>query len=318
MPNGLRHRVIMILAMVVGSVVWGTAADALRAADGSAGVTLSSAQSNIVVAGAIAVVMGVPALVGAMVAAVSGRITSGVFVLGVGLCGLAVAGGSTDGWLWRSELPGDYRGLIVEMMLWQGLIVAAVAAIGRGASALCRVAPRLARWRTIGHRGIDLQWHKPDMDTALGVGVCAIVATVIAWVLLRNAQIGQIIGSLILAFAGGAMAARMIAPKANPAALLISPMLAAILAYAWVLLQFDHDAAVLTAWYALPGPTIDGVAKLPGPALALPVHYASAGIVGCCMGIGMAGGDEGDQQQHAAGLAALITAIRGEAETKDR
>jgi hypothetical protein len=322
MPTSLRHRAIMTLAMIVGAVVWGAAADVLRAPDGSAGVTLTSAQINFAAAVAIVILAGIPALLGAMIAAVTGRTTSGVFVLGVSLCGLAVAGGSTDGWMWRSALPGDYRWLIAEMMLWQALVVAAVVMIGRGAKMLCRVMPGLARWRVEPHRGIDLQWRRPDVNTVAAVVVCAAVATGIAWVLLRNAQNGQLIGGLIVAFAGGVLAARTVAPKANPVALLLSPMLAAAAAYGWVWLRFDHDAAVLTAWYAMSGPSIDGVTKLPGPALALPLHYASAGIVGCCLGLGMsaaADGESDNEQAHAAtGMAGLIVAIRGAGESKDK
>lgn len=58
-------------------------------------------------------------------------------------------------------------------------------------------------------------------------------------------------------------------------------------AYGYVLFSFNSHDEVLAAWFTQTSSAAAG-ARMPGPAMALPIHYASAALAGCAIGVGMA------------------------------
>jgi len=119
---------------------------------------------------------------------------------------------------------------------------------------------------------------------ALAMLTAALVAAWVGYFFIRSKETGQIMWSLVLAFAAGAMVARLIFPGRKPTLIFLSPAVVAVLSYLAMSFQFDHDGHVLRAWF-----TIGDNGRLPGGlGFALPLQYISAGVVGCCLGLGIA------------------------------
>lgn len=299
MPPRLIQRVIIIAGIVLGGVIWTLAVPSLRAADGSAGVSLMSAHVGAIAAALAMVLAGLPAAALTVMAAAWGRINAGMFIAATALAAVAVVGGPIDGWLWRSELPGAYGSLMIEMVIWQVGIVA------------LWFAGRQLR------KPIQKHMADPPEDAdelgAFGTGgiaamvISAGVAALVAWFLLRTSQSGQVIGALVAAFAAGGFVARSTMPRVSPLAIYLSPALVAVGGYAMVLMRFDDPQQVLTAWYHISAVGNPTPVNLPPLALALPIHFASAGLAGCAVGVSFGRGDE---QQPGNALSALWRTVR--------
>ncbi len=97
----------------------------------------------------------------------------------------------------------------------------------------------------------------------------------------------------MVAFAVGGLIGRMVLPGEGAAGVVVAPVLVALGGYAvaWVGLRGVAGAAGgleggVEGGRALLGALYAG--ELPGPALALPWHYLSAGVVGGATGLGLA------------------------------
>ncbi len=279
----MRQRLIIAAAVAVGAIAWLAASPPLRAADGSVGLSLTTARVGLVLAVPIVVVAGLPAALAALVASASGNPLSGVFAAATSLCVLAGRGGSISGWVYRADarLPDDFAFLIVEMVFWSVYLVAVVAGILFLRDRLRDRVPVLAFDKRAAPALVLGRNHLHSVAACL---LCALIAGILLCVLLRSIDGGQIVWALILAFVLAAVVTQMIVPTAGSWAVLLSPAVVAVVAYAWVLLRFDSEASYLQAWIRV-GRTASAV---PGPALALPIHYASAGVVGCTIGLGWA------------------------------
>lgn len=276
MLPSMRQRLILAVAIALGSVALLAILPELRPADGSGGLSLMSAAVGPLRAIALVALACLPVLALGLVASVTGHPLSGIFVVGAALLVLAGVGGPIDPWMWRSNLPGDYRRLLLEIVIWQAGLVLMLLVIQRLRS------PLRTRWPALAfsdHLGIDTHIRFPQAQ-ALGAGlVTAVFAGAGCYLLIRSTEIGQIIGSLLVAFTLGSMIAQMIFPQSNPIGILLSPGLVAALSYGYVLANFASTERVLEAWY---------LRRLPGSALVLPIFYASAGLIGCTLGIGLA------------------------------
>ena len=203
-----------------------------------------------------------------------------------------------------AQLPGAYLQLLVEMFVWQTGVVLMLILMQRLRGPLRRRWPRLA---------LD---DRPDKAFALrlarpwsvGAGfVCAAVAATVAFFLIRRSDTGQVLGSLLVAFTLGGLAAGAVYPRCNPLGVFFSPVLVAGGAYIWVLLHFGaaDPGRVLAAWYLQEGAGGGAHSDLPGLAMALPIHYISAGLAGCCLGLGLgAGAAAGDDDPAPQGVLA--------------
>jgi hypothetical protein len=118
---------------------------------------------------------------------------------------------------------------------------------------------------------------------ALGALTAALVAAWVGYFFIRSSETGQIMWSLVLAFAAGGLVAELLFPCRKPALILLSPAIVAVISYVAMSFQFDSGEAILRAWFSL-----GNNGDLPGGlGFALPIQYVSAGVTGCCVGIGI-------------------------------
>jgi hypothetical protein len=281
----MRHKIIMVVSVIIGSAVWACANDVLRASDASSGLSLVSASAPPVTVAIMTVLWGLPAMGLGLLATVSRKAISGLLVTAVSLCLLAIVGGEQAGWMYRSNLPDEYGRLMVEMLVWQIGMVVLLLIYQQYADLLRQKLPKLID--TQQHHSLDIHVLQWDKRTILAGLVCAVVAWVVGGLLMRTSATGQIIGALIVAFGFGGFMAQLIFPNSNPIGVMFSPMLVAVVAYALVLYRFNDQGQVLDAWYRMGGTFSALPPRLPPLAQALPIHFISAGIVGCCLGAGI-------------------------------
>ena len=276
MLPSIRHRLLIGAAIAIGALGWLLVAEMLRPADGSPGLTLMGSRMGLIMALAVVAAAGLPAAALGVFTSAAGNPLSGVFAVSAALAGLAAAGGSMEGWVRGASLPRDFGWLIVECFVWQAGLVVMLAMIQHFRS------PLRTRWPALAfqdHLGVDIRIQIPELH-AIGAGtVSALFAAVLCYFLIRNADEGQVIGALTIAFGVGGLAGQTVFPQSNPAGILLSPFVVAAVSYGYVLLRFADRHEVLTAWYDQ---------SLPGMAKALPIHYASAAVAGCTIGMGIA------------------------------
>ncbi|MFA9478670.1 hypothetical protein ACERK3_10215 [Phycisphaerales bacterium AB-hyl4] len=272
----LFQRVFIPIAAIVAGMAWLWAAPLIEAADGRGGLSLFDAQVGVVFAVLLMLLTGLVAIVLAVLVGAMGNPLSGLFVLGVALLFPAIMGGRIDGWLWRHGEPTAYVLLIVEMIVWTGALLGVIVLMDAARQPIRDALPRLT---TTDHFGkADPGVRLPDGRALIAGLVCAGVGGALATLLIAVSDTGQVIGSLVLAFGIAAVVTQSIVPQSNPLPLLISPALLAIVAYAHVPVQYGDAVELYAAWY---------VSGVWGPALALPIHYLGAGLVGVTAGLGM-------------------------------
>ncbi len=279
MPK-MRQRLTIAAAIVVGAICWTFARPYLQAADGASGLTLTTARVGMFAAVLTVVIAGIPALALGMLVSVTGHPLAGVFAVTVSLAALAVGGGPIDGWMVGASIPSDYGSLMIETLVWQAGVVVMLVVIQRLRS------PLRSRWPALAfsdHLGIDTQIRFPEAQALAAGAICAGFGGVISYFFMRSTDSGQVIGVLLLAFGIGGFAAHLILPQSNPVGILLGPAVIALGAYGYVLMNFHTREDVLAAWFN---------GDLPGLALALPIHYASAAVAGCAAGVGIAQGFE--------------------------
>jgi len=208
---------------------------------------------------------------GGGVAAATGQPLSGMVVIGASLTALAWRGGSSVGFFWRHELPGGYGVLMVEALWWLAGVLVATLGLQRLRDAI-----------RPGLRGREGSLAAVSVATVL----CALGASAggagLAWLVVRTGDPAQVVGGLVLSYAIAGGLAYLFTPYANPVGAVVSPLVGGIGVYGWVLAMGPgDDTAVLSAVYG---------ESWAGLALALPIHLASAGVVGACLGVAAAQG----------------------------
>lgn len=279
MLPAFRQRLLIGIGLIIGSWVWMHVATELGAADGSPGISLFDSSLGVPLAIVITVLAGLPAVGLGLVASSIGNPLSGIFVVAFSLLMLAASGGSIEGFLWRSNLPGRYGALIVETIFWSMAMVGLLFLTG-----LVRHTFRTWLARLTGTdpaHGTRNQLLHVDSHTLLAGLIAAGIGGLLSNLLIQSAISGQVLGSLVLAFAIGALMAQLIMPNASPLGILLAPTVVAIAGYAYVLFNGNISGTddVLRAWYR---------SDLPGLALSLPIQYLSGGIVGATIGLGLA------------------------------
>lgn len=279
LPN-FKQRLALALTSVIAGVVLIQLAGGLRPADGSDGLVLFDARIGPVLAvlGLAGLVAVVAAL--ALPAAAMGNRLGGVFVVAAGLALFGINTGPADGWYHRAALPTGFWMLAVETLVYLALWIGVLALL-RWATA--PVAHRLPRWLRSAMPAHETTFALPGGQAWIGGGVAAVIGGVVSALLLRSTDVGQVTGALILGFTIGGVVARASAPQATPVVILLSPLATAIAAYGYLATQYLTADAVLAAKYT---------GQILGLGLALPIHYAAAGVVGTAIGVGMGQGLE--------------------------
>ncbi|MFK7790529.1 MAG: hypothetical protein AB8C95_13680 [Phycisphaeraceae bacterium] len=289
----ITQRLLMLAVLIVSTLCLLPIVSMLTAADGSSGLSLLDARAGIFGACGLLLLAGLPALLLGLYVSSAGNPLSGVFTIGFALMVLAAHGGSMTGLIWRqADRPrGQPNGgsifmqLEVEMALW--------------ALAWCLMMFLLRRYRARIRGHMVPRWLKTNFSTQMPIEeddtprfvlhvrpimaglLCATLAFVLCKVLMQTPVTGQVLGSILLAFIVAGLTARLILPTGNVVFLLLSPLLVGFATYALGAVLHGSASAddLLLRWQR---------GEITGPMFAMPVHWASAGLIGVSIGIGMA------------------------------
>jgi hypothetical protein len=272
----LKHRLVIGLSLVIGAFCWLLALGALTAADGSTGLSLMDARVGLVPAVVIVLAAGLPAIIAGLIAASTGNPLAGTFTISFSLMPLAAMGGSIEGYLKRTELPGGFRPLASEAIIWLVLLAVIFIVIDRLRT---KVRPGLQKLAVKRHMGTRTQLAFPSLRPLLAGLVAAGAGAFICNILIQTSDGGQVNCGLILGFGVAAMIAQLTVPHRNPLVILLSPLLVAAVAYLYTAWAYPAGDELLYDLYSR---------NLLNLALALPIQYASSGVAGCALGIGLA------------------------------
>lgn len=274
----------MLIAIVAGALGWLAIKLPLTAAEGSSGLSLMDARSGIVVGCLLLLAAGLPALIGAIYVSAAGNPLSGIFTTGFALLILAGQGGSMTGLIRRQDLGG---GVFVQLQIELGLWALAWCVL----MFLVRRYRWWVREKLVPHRlQTPFSRKLTEEDTprfVLHVApiVAGLICGTLGWVgckyMITTPQTGQVIGALLVVFTLSAFAAREFVPTGNVVFLVLSPVAVALAGYL-------HMAVVHGAVSPAELNGLWQTGRITGAAMALPIHYASAGMVGVAMGIGLA------------------------------
>ena len=283
----------MLAAIIVSTLCMLLILPALTTADGSSGLSLIDARVGVVWACGLLLLAGLPALLLGLYVSSAGNPLSGMFTIGFALLVLAAHGGSMTGLIWRqadrprSQASGGsiFMQFEIEMVLW--------------ALAWCLMMLLLRKYRTR-IRGLMVpRWLKTNFSIQMPIEeddtprfvlhvrpmmaglLCATFAFVLCKVFMQTPATGQVLGSILLAFIIAGLTARLILPTGNVVYLLLSPLLVGFATYALGAVLHGSASAddLIFRWQR---------GEITGPMFAMPIHWASAGIIGVSVGIGVA------------------------------
>jgi len=275
---------LLFIACCLGGGCWYFAIPHLRAADLSDGLSLADPAVGTPSAIGALLAFGLPMIVGAILVSCSGSVLSGPFVLGVGLTVVSGFGGSIDGTLRRYDEAGAlatlYPALALEVVGWGCALLVLLVLIHRVRKPLREKLPGPLvsgqvhkRWRS--------NLRMPDGSALLAGLVSCAAGGLMSGILLRSATGPQVIGALLLSFTVAGMLGRTLVNRPRVIVILLSPCIVGLVGYLW-LWRTTPDAAQIMPRYFTD--------KLMPLGLALPIHYASAGVMGAAIGIGLGQG----------------------------
>ncbi|MEX2213373.1 MAG: hypothetical protein WD768_04555 [Phycisphaeraceae bacterium] len=277
-----RNRTLVIAAILLGSWVWCFAAGALQPGDGSGAPALWWAAGGPALAILKLVLFGIPIIALSLIASATGNPLSGLFALATGLWVVAAQGNTIEGWFHRTDasLPGDYFKLAIELVIWCAAMLLFLFVAMRWRKRAQAAFPFLV---DPDRGGEDMTVGIPDRATWIAAFTTAIVSAILAFFLVRTADSGQVIGALMLAFMLGSLLGDIVCAflfqkhATNVAWVVLAPLLVGLGAYFQTALGYGKDDAFREAIFG---------GRVSGLSLALPIHYASAAIAGCCLGAG--------------------------------
>ncbi|MAE60022.1 MAG: hypothetical protein CMJ49_01560 [Planctomycetaceae bacterium] len=306
---------LLTLAVILGGLACYAAGLAAAPWDGSSGCSLLFASSWATALGAFVVALGVASVIAAVPAA-AGNPLAGPFVLAMCLGVAAVAGGSIEDWIRTRPTDGSGSGywvLALETLIWAGLMVLMILVIQVLRQRIAGRIPDVLKRRSEEERGRQAAWMfeslvlkspqagdaapaasgvrlKPFGGVWQQIGLSLVISTVVGGflilLLMQWMDPGQVIFVPLIAFTAGAVAAHQIVQTRIGIGILLSPLLVGLVGYVVVALTYGNDVTALqAAIYGLPGEGRAPAAVLRA-ALALPIHYASAGVMGAAMGLG--------------------------------
>ena len=297
----LRNRLLITLTAGLGVFAWLFAMQFMIPTDRSTGLSLFSAGSGVPTAILVAVLAGVPVTLLGLVSAAGGHPLAGVFSVTASLTIAAATRGRMLGWVQSNadngSLPAAYQRLMLEAVIWFTGLLAMLMVIQYLRSPLRSRIPALA---SHDHLGIDTRVRFPN-GLALAAGaITAILGGLLTNVFVRSDATGQVVCGLVLAFTLAAMAAQLIVRQANPVMILLAPLAVAMAGYGYVTYSYNGTDQFLRAWQT---------GRIVGPALAMPVFYASAAVTGCALGVGLAQSMLAGDTTHATTTASHVPSI---------
>ncbi len=216
--------------------------------------------------GALVMVMLIFAA-GAALAAVVGRLTNaavGLFVLGAGMFVMARRGGSVV----ELAFSGGGLGLVVvETLIWAGLILVATLIVFRISGPLRDIEP-------------DQSGRVPNPFTSREAMISAAMGGLVlpvVWLVAQSPEKGQALGAAILGATAAGLAGRLISPHVQPMLLFASPCVFGGIGHVIGLMMMRGGAehAVVT----------NAVSAFNVP---MPLDYAAGSLIGVALGLGWA------------------------------
>lgn len=278
----LSQRMLILVALLLGGgFLWWAGRDAMLVGHGA---------ELLSPGGGMLLLLTLPAVALGLIVSATGHPATGLFVLGVCLLIPAAMGGPIDAELYRLQSVSRFGVMLAESALWLALLVGYALVLRASRLRLRNVLPGGLLRATLpeGSQGTsDAKadesdpWGLSPVPLLTSLGIAVIVGGVLGVVLVQSSRTGQVFAGLMLAFAAAGALARSLAPRMSVTGVIASPMVVAGIAYAWVLVRFRDSEALLKAWFT---------GELWGLATARPIDFASAGVTGCVIGIGIARG----------------------------
>ena len=279
MLPAFRQRLCIAAAILIGGLCWLLVSESLSPEDASTGITLSDARVGALAAAVLVVLAGLPALGLGTLAAAMANPLAGPFVVGTALMMPVWRGGAGYGWLWRSEPPASYVWLAMEMVWW---LLFYLMLMGASRAVRLPLRRRLPRLTAPAHQELSLLRGGARASTWLALAVSTVVSGLLSYVLIQGVDVGQVLLSLVLAFAIGGLVAQATVPDAGGLGVVLSPLVVGVIGYVLVSLgDADTPDQMRALVYAR---------EVSGFAWTLPIHYASAGVAGACLGVGIGQG----------------------------
>ncbi|MEM1108081.1 MAG: hypothetical protein AAGH99_05240 [Planctomycetota bacterium] len=275
------QRFILLAAILVGTPTWWWLAGRMPPGDGLSGWSLTDSGPGLWVGVALVLLGALPALAAAGFAAGAGNPISAVWAMA--LAGLIanhsnsfidVARRAAD----HGQAARLFNSLIFEVIVGTAALAISFATLQAISHWWAKRIPK--RLRTT-HLGGEVNLLCVN-SVALGAGlITAAVGWVLTTALVRSGDPEQVVGGLVLAFTIAALVGHAVAPNHRPLPTLLAPAVVAIAGYLWAQRSLglaDNPDALLTAWYAR---------DFPAAARGLPLHYLTAGVLGCTIGLGV-------------------------------
>ena len=111
------------------------------------------------------------------------------------------------------------------------------------------------------------------------MAVSAVIASLFGVFVIRSAEVGQVVWPLLIGFTTSTIIAHQFFPRSHPLALLLTPAITGAIWHAYAAITWSGGGSelLLLAYFEN---------RIAGPALGLPIHFASAGITGAAIGLG--------------------------------
>jgi hypothetical protein len=292
----LRHRIVLIIGCILASFIWVRGSSAWKPAAGVDGATLLDAAALGQSIGLAIVLLGVVIVVGMLIAAVTTPV-QGALAMAIGLIVPAVRGGTIDEWMRQAESSSAFGMLAIESLLWAVMLGLGAAGIAAGSSKLRKRMrrgkgagadePAAGLWGQKVRTEAGLLGGPADrspvpvhlrgrVNMVLGMVVSVIVGGAAAMLLVRSIDPWQVVWGLGLAFLFAAMIGQQMFPSNNPLGLLVSPLIAGAVWYAYAAVTGGSGQRMLHDYFT---------GSFVHAALAMPIFYASAGVAGAAAGV---------------------------------
>ncbi len=342
----VRHRILLILCLVIAVWLCNGLADAIGAGNGHG--------SSLLFTGSIASALLswalylAPVLLLAVVCGAAGNPLTGYGLIAAALMVYAFRGGSINAWLYAVDSPAAYHLLALEAAVWTAPFIAYTLIERYLRQPLRARLPRACR----SHYCVELPATEPaiEQSTLITAGINMVIAAALVFILRRddpntatafltitvtgialmlviwaislavetviehtekhrrlrapmapaflaglitlvigsagtfllqvNHDNGQVIGALLVSFTIGGFLGHQTFPTPSRLTILLSPLALAAAGYLYTAFAFDDATQMVMTSFS---PTGEG---LPAIALAMPAHYAAAGIFGAALGAG--------------------------------
>jgi hypothetical protein len=263
MTEVLQKNIALVLGIIVCALVCVPAARWAVFHTGAPGPSILQAESPIVAAVLMILLVGIAAAVAGVVARFSNA-AIGLFALGAGVFVMARRMGTAEQLIFGE---GSLALVGFETLLWAALVLACTLVVFAIGGPLKDIEP-------------DIAGRHPDPFVSREAMVCAgagVVMILLVWIVAQSPMKGQVLGATFLGGVGAGLAGRLMSPHVQPILLFASPLVFGGLAHliCAVMLTQSPDVALVAG-------QLSTVSK------AMPADYAAGALMGVAFGLGWA------------------------------